>query len=95
MPSAATVALARGFHAVATPLSASTAAMFGRDLPPIALKPPPTTTRSPLTANAEMLNTRPPSFGSGSQAAMAAVRVSSAARLPRGRPPALSNDPPT
>jgi hypothetical protein len=78
-----------GFHGVARPLDASSAAMRLRGCPPMVAKYPPTYTVFPLTASAFI-----PPGESGFQAVASPLAASSAAMQLRGCPPMLLKAPP-
>src|SRR6059036_3022945 len=79
-----------GSQEVASPVVASSAAMWFRACPPMLVKNPPAYTVVPLTASAQT----PWLFGSGLQEVASPVVASSAARLFRDCPPMLLKTPP-
>src|SRR5213594_1650833 len=85
---------ALGSQGVASPVVASSAAMWFRACPPMLVKYPPAYTVVPLTAKASTdLRTAPYAFGS--QEVASPVVASSAAMLFRDCPPMLVKYPPT
>src|SRR5213592_4711948 len=82
-----------GSQGVASPVVASSAAMWFRACPPMLVKYPPAYTVVPLTARAPT-GTGPP-YAFGSQEVASPVVASSAAMLFRDCPPMLVNPPPT
>src|SRR5688572_14364735 len=90
---AVTASLAFGFHEVAVPVAASSAAMRLRGSPPMLVKFPPAYTVDPPATNATTeTNIWPLAFGS--QAVAVPVVASSAAIALRDCPPMLVNIPP-
>src|SRR5262245_8383098 len=75
---------ALGFHAVASPVVASSAAMRNRVCPPMIVKAPPAYTRPPLTAS-EYTRSLAPGF----QDVTLPLTGSRAAMQERGWPPTL------
>src|SRR5436309_15853439 len=91
-PTAWTSLLALGFHGVAAPVTASTAAIRLRGCPATLMNDPPTYTVEPLTARVE---TPPKSITSGFQEVGVPDEASIAARVFRGWPPTLVKVPAT